>query len=417
KAAENEKLTEDLADREAENEKLAEDLAQKEAENEKLAEDLAEREAENEKLAKELLERDVYLEGLQTDTSRSLGCVESRCRALEELVAARDAAAALEVDVLEGELAEALVQLKVVESENAALHVLLGVKNAEMAEVNEAALGNVRELESRLAAAEAEVREERGKQEKLMSTTQGALRAMGEENQRRVEQLRADYDEVHAAMQAELAAHREMRAARINARLSHPGLCHGGPPQLPPPRNDVPIEPEVLRYEPVYSVTLEEFTETRESKYELEQNLAQKAAENEKLAEDLAEREAENEKLAEDLAEREAENEKLAEDLAEREAENEKLAEDLAEREAENEKLAKELLERDVYLEGLQTDTSRSLGCVESRCRALEELVAARDAAAALEVDVLEGELAEALVQLKVVESENAALHVLLGVK
>ncbi|RNF02861.1 flagellar attachment zone protein, partial [Trypanosoma rangeli] len=176
----NEKLAEEVLEKATLLDKLAEEMLEKEAENRKLAEDLAEREAENEKLAKELLERDVYLEGLQTDTSRSLGGVESRCRALEELVAARDAAAALEVDVLEGELAEALVQLKVVESENAALHVLLGVKNAEMAEVNEAALGNVRELESRLAAAEAEVREERGKQEKLMSTTQGALRAMGE---------------------------------------------------------------------------------------------------------------------------------------------------------------------------------------------------------------------------------------------
>ncbi|RNF08152.1 myosin heavy chain, partial [Trypanosoma conorhini] len=326
KEAENGKLAEDLAEKEAENGKLAEDLAEKEAENGKLAEDLAVKEAENGKLAEALAAKDVHLEGLQTDVGKSLESVRSRCRELEELAAAREVAAAEEVDVLEGELAEALVQFKALEGENAALLALLAAKNAELRDANAAALTKLSELESRLASAEAEAREERDKADKLMATTQGALRAMGEENQQQLQQLRADHDEARAAMQAELAAHREMRIARINARLSDPDLCHSAPPQTKPASNEDPMEPEVLRSEPLYSVTLGEFSKARALNDQLELDLAEKEAENGKLAEDLAEKEAENGKLAEDLAEKEAENGKLAEDLAEKEAQNGKLA-------------------------------------------------------------------------------------------
>ncbi|RNF21073.1 flagellar attachment zone protein, partial [Trypanosoma conorhini] len=174
-----EKMAENFIQKEADNEKLAEEILEKAEVVEKLAEDLAEKEAENEKLAEDLAVKDVHLEGLQTDVGKSLESVRSRCRELEELAAAREVAAAEEVDVLEGELAEALVQFKALEGENAALLALLAAKNAELRDANAAALTKLSELESRLASAEEEAREERDKADKLMATTQGALRAMG----------------------------------------------------------------------------------------------------------------------------------------------------------------------------------------------------------------------------------------------
>ncbi|EKF30604.1 myosin heavy chain, putative, partial [Trypanosoma cruzi marinkellei] len=127
-----------------------------------------------------------------------------------------------------------------------------------MVEASDAAGKSVRELESRLSAAVSEASHERAAAEKLINTTRGALNAMVEENQKQVEQLRADHDQARATMEAELVAHREMRNARINERLSHPELRDGTSPQTPPPDTDVPVAPEIVRSEPLYSVTLDE---------------------------------------------------------------------------------------------------------------------------------------------------------------
>ncbi|RNC53538.1 R27-2 protein, partial [Trypanosoma cruzi] len=320
--ADNEKLTEELAQREADNEKLTEELAQREADIEKLAEDLAQREADNEKLAEDLAQREAVIEGAEADASKTIEGVYSRCRELEELAARRELAATGDVDILERELADALVQLKALEGENAALAALLAAKKAEMVEASDAAGKSVRELESRLSAAVSEASHERAMAEKLISTTRGALTAMVEENQKQVEQLRADHDQARATMQAELVAHREMRNARINERLSHPELCDSASPQVPPPNTDVPVAPEVVRSEPFYCVTLDELNKTGTLNEQLTRALAQREADNEKLTEELAQREADNEKLAEELVQREADNEKLTEELAQREADN-----------------------------------------------------------------------------------------------
>ncbi|KAH9597602.1 hypothetical protein LSM04_004646 [Trypanosoma melophagium] len=89
----------------------------------------------NEQLAEELVEKVAQNDALQQEAKDSVDRFGGRCRELEDRAAEMEEVAAENMDVVEGELADVLVQLKALEGENAALAALLSSRYAEIADL------------------------------------------------------------------------------------------------------------------------------------------------------------------------------------------------------------------------------------------------------------------------------------------
>ncbi|KAF8304429.1 hypothetical protein TcBrA4_0047080 [Trypanosoma cruzi] len=219
--------------------------------------------------------------------------------------------------------------------------------------------------QGRVARLQQEIQEEERKNQERLCTLQ-------EQNQQLktlMEEKTKEMDELQLELRVFRQKRRDSQAVRVQDGL----LTTDASPKFASEQNSETVHPHVLANEPLFSVTLEELNEIRNTNVklaeemvqkagiirELEEILTQKETKTVKLETTLTQREADNEKLAEDLAQREADNEKLAEELAQREADNEKLAEELAQREADNEKLTEELAQREADNEKLTEDLRR----------------------------------------------------------